>query len=89
MKKQKILKVLIPEGRQRGGKVTCMVLILDGISEYVKHAGRKISIFLGVCSRSNQMPQPEQVTEITPYVRTLSELPSNIRTMATRDNFKS
>ena len=50
------------------------VLILIGNSEYEKE-GRKIGLFWGKypsygSSRSNQMPEPDEITEITPYVRT-------------------
>ena len=53
-----------------------MVLILDGNSERVGHALRKIGLFgekksdLWLHSRSNQMPETDQITDIAPYVLT-------------------
>ena len=50
-----------------------MVLILDGNSEHVAQASRKISLFGRdrlVCysSKSNQMPYADKITEFAPYV---------------------
>ena len=52
-----------------------IVLILDGNSEHVAHAWRKIGIFGKknmICdgSRSKQMPYTDQITKIAPYART-------------------
>ena len=45
--------------RQFPGK-KALVLILDGISEHVAHVRKKIGIF-GLGSRSNQMPDTDQI----------------------------
>ena len=61
-------------------RVQYMVLILDGNSEHVAHAWRKIGSFekkkKKICHRSYQMPWLVQLTKISPYVRThFSKLP--------------
>ena len=64
-----------------------MVLTLDGHSEHVAQAWRKKGLFGEekksdvVCSRSNQKPLKDRITEIAPYMRTFSEFPSYIITM--------
>ena len=67
-----------------------MVLILDGISELVEHARRKIGLFLErkdpICelSRSNKVPKKEKINERDCSLHAhlfISELPSNISTM--------
>ena len=50
-----------------------MVLILDGNSEQVECAWRKIGLFEEknpICdrSRSNQIPQTDQTSDIAPYL---------------------
>ena len=37
---------------------------------------------IGDFSRSNKMPETDQVTDIVPYVRTDFQLPSNLGTMS-------
>ena len=57
------------------GYASCpMVLILDGNSEHVGHARRTVCLFgdknsIRDCSRSNQMPETDQITDIAPYAR--------------------
>ena len=50
-----------------------MVLILGGISDYVAHKW-KLAFSeknpICACSRSNQLPETDWITEIAPYVRT-------------------
>ena len=51
-----------------------IVLLLYGNLEQVTYAWRKIGLFwfkksICDCSRSNQMPERDQITEITPYGR--------------------
>ena len=63
-----------------------MVLILDGNSLHVAHAGWKIGLFgkkcpICACSRTNQKPYTGQLTVIAPYMRTYFELSSNISNM--------
>ena len=48
-----------------------VVLIVDGNSEHVAHARRKIDLSrekktICDCSRSDQMPKTDQITEIAP-----------------------
>ena len=52
-----------------------MVLIIDGFSEHVAHAKKKWRKN-PICgfSRSNQMPQTDQITKIAPNTP-ISELP--------------
>ena len=49
-------------------------MVLDGNAKHVVHACRKIVLFgenpISDCSRYNQMPKTDQITEIIPYVRT-------------------
>ena len=53
-----------------------MVLILDGNSEHVSQVKRKNRSFLRRkkpiydCSRSNEVPEMDEIIEIAPYVRT-------------------
>ena len=52
-----------------------MVLILDGNSEHNAHAFKKNRSFRiknPICdySRSDKIPETDQITEIAPYVRT-------------------
>ena len=54
---------------KRLGSGFTIVPILDGNSDNVAHAGRKICLFRD-CSRSNQMAPRDQITEIAPFVRT-------------------
>ena len=54
--------------------VYALALILDGNLEHVAQARRIIGLFVGKnpicdCSRSDRIPQTEQITEIVPYVR--------------------
>ena len=46
-----------------------MVIILDGNSEHVAHAWKN-QIY--DCYRSNQIPLADQITEVSPYLRTYS-----------------
>ena len=64
-------------------KVLPMAIILDGNSKTATREWRKVSIFGKKhpncdCSRCNQMPWTVKITEIAPYVRNLSEIPSNM-----------
>ena len=62
-------------GILEAGLYWTIVLILDGNSdEHVAHVCRKIGLFgeknrICSCSRSNQMPQKNQITEIAPHAR--------------------
>ena len=65
-----------------------MVLILHGKSEHAEQEircfrmTRKSDVIICYCSRSNQMPYTDQITDIAPDVRTYFRvIPSNISTM--------
>ena len=55
--------------------VVTIVLILEGNSEHVAHAWRKICLIgflknpICDCSQSNQMHQTDQITDFAPHVR--------------------
>ena len=56
-------------------RVAAVVLILDGNSEHVAHVCEKIGLFgeknlICACSKSNQMPYTDQITEIASSVHT-------------------
>ena len=74
-----------PAGKQCvGNRSSYSARMVDGNSEHVAQAWRKIDLFeekkntICDCFRSNRKTWTDQITEIASYVCTHSELPSNI-----------